>query len=146
MPSSARHAPAVLLLLARGARAWVDEPDANQNTPLHLAAYGSALDAARVLLTSGAKVDAQNKFGATPLHWAASPSPWRADPRAVERVSPELIRLLLARGARIDARDHQGEREGSAHLVLPACGRHDSMPNSGAWVARRSPRGDDRET
>ena len=48
-----------------------------------------------MLLAKGAKTDARNDFGATPLHRAASHG-W-----------PEAIKLLLAHKADINARDNQ---------------------------------------
>src|SRR5262245_8321435 len=45
------------------------------DTPLHLAAAGLFVDSARLLLESGADVNAQNRRGATPLHYACDPRP-----------------------------------------------------------------------
>ena len=49
--------------------------DANDNdgwTPLHLAAENGQLTTVRLLLSKGAKINKQNRYGRTPLHWACS--------------------------------------------------------------------------
>jgi ankyrin repeat protein len=70
----------------------------NMETPLHLAAGHGNIEAARVLISRGAKVDARDKFGATPLHNAA----------AVNKL--ELVKLLLEHGASARAEDLQGRK------------------------------------
>lgn len=78
-------------LLARGAPA--DRPTRlERGTPLHWAAEQSNVRAVQILLDHGADLHAQEIAGATPLHLAAGRSG-----------DPETVRLLLARGARVDA-------------------------------------------
>jgi ankyrin repeat protein len=76
------------------------------DTPLHLAAAGLRHDAARNLLAAGAPVDAVNRRGATPLHYACDPRPlsptW--DPDAQRRV----IELLVSAGAAVSQPDRGG--------------------------------------
>ena len=76
------------------------------DTPLHLAAAGLRHDAARALLAAGAPVNAANRRGATPLHYASDPRPlfptW--DPPAQRR----LIDLLISAGAAVDHPDRGG--------------------------------------
>jgi ankyrin repeat protein len=77
----------VRLLLDHGA-------DPNQATlygsPLSQACWNDGVEAARILLDRGAKVDARDAFADfTPLHWAA----------ASEALRPDLVELLLAGGA-----------------------------------------------
>ena len=77
------------------------------DTPLHLAAAGLRTDAARLLLESAADVNAQNRRGATALHYACDPRPksggvWSPAAQA------EVIDLLIQRGARVDHADKGG--------------------------------------
>lgn len=66
--------------------------------PLHLAAgvIGWSEAFCAMLLAAGAKVNAKNKRGVTPIHYAA----WAHQPNAA--------RLLANMGAKIDARDEEG--------------------------------------
>ncbi len=97
------------------------------NTPLHYAARDDRGDIARLLIARGAKVDATNRLGVTPLHKATrsasvagvlldrganvnatdkhgrTPLHWAsADPKSTTRS------LLLRRGASVNATDHRG--------------------------------------
>jgi ankyrin repeat protein len=68
------------------------------DTPLHLAAAALRTGAAKLLLENGAKANAENRRGATPLHYACDPRPksggtW--DPAK----QGELIELLVQHGA-----------------------------------------------
>ncbi len=67
-------------------------------TPLHLAAFFGHLEAAKVLLSRGAAVEARstNAMQNTPLHAAAAGR------------HAEIAKLLLGHGARADARQHGG--------------------------------------
>ena len=81
-------------LLARGAPA--DRPTrVERATPLHWAAEQGNVQAMRILLDHGADLHAQQLSGATTLHLAAGRSR-----------NPEAVRLLLARGAKVDALNH----------------------------------------
>jgi ankyrin repeat protein len=54
------------------AGAPVDARDNNIGwTPLHLAAWGGHLETVQFLVERGAPVDAKDRYGRTPLHWAA---------------------------------------------------------------------------
>lgn len=66
----------------------VETPAANGNTALMMAAYKRNGPAAQALLAKGAKVD---RPGWTPLHYAAASG------------DEEIAKLLIARGARLDA-------------------------------------------
>jgi len=76
------------------------------DTALHLAAAAHAPEIARELLARGASVEARNRRGAQPLHYAADGSPdathW--DPVAQSAV----IRLLVEAGADPDSTDRSG--------------------------------------
>src|SRR5215470_4136864 len=82
---------------------WVYTGD----TPLHLASAGLRIDSVRRLVEYGADVNAQNRRGATPLHYACDPRPksgsvWNPEVQAA------LIRFLIRNGANIDQADKGG--------------------------------------
>ncbi len=77
------------------------------DTPLHLAAAAIRLPAVKALVDAGADVDAANRRGARPLHYACDPRPshdtsWRPEEQE------SVMRLLLAHGADADASDKTG--------------------------------------
>ena len=77
------------------------------DTPLHLASAALRTDSARLLLESGADVNAQNRRGATALQYACDPRPksggiWNPEAQAA------LIDLLIQHGARVDHADKGG--------------------------------------
>ena len=115
--------------LAEIARLDPNQPDRQGMTPLMHAAAVGTLDAVRLLLDAGARVDARNAFGATALI-CANGEPLRsrlliehgADVEATTSQgrtpllvaagrdgNVELVRLLLARGARPNVRADSGE-------------------------------------
>ena len=65
-------------------------------TPLHLAATRCHVDAAKLLLDKGAKIDAKAAGGTTPLDLAAQAG------------CVDMVNLLLTKGAKVNARDDQG--------------------------------------
>ncbi|KAJ3113847.1 hypothetical protein HDU96_002844 [Phlyctochytrium bullatum] len=96
-------------------------------TVLHVASFHGHLDAARVLLTAGARVATRDTFGHTALHFAVIGGHagvvrlllhHGADAGAVDGLGntplhlarcAEVARALLEGGARVDARDWAGE-------------------------------------
>ncbi|MET0279654.1 MAG: ankyrin repeat domain-containing protein [Steroidobacteraceae bacterium] len=81
----------IALLLKAGADP--SSPNADGETALHMVARSGNVDAARLLIKAGAKVDAVENFGGqTPLMWAAA------------RRHPEMMELLISKGADINAR------------------------------------------
>jgi ankyrin repeat protein len=81
----------IRLLLKAGADP--ESPNADGETALHLVARSGNVEAAKLLLKAGANVDAVEQFGGqTPLMWAAA------------RRHPQMVELLLANGADVNAR------------------------------------------
>ncbi len=70
--------------------------DNEGSTPLHFATESDHKDAAQLLLTCGADVNAKDKWGYTPLHVAAREG------------REDLAELLLANHAEVDAKDNDG--------------------------------------
>jgi len=81
----------IRLLLKAGADP--ESPNADGETALHLVARSGNVEAAKLLLKAGAKVDTVEQFGGqTPLMWAAA------------RRHPQMVELLLSKGADVNAR------------------------------------------
>jgi ankyrin repeat protein len=97
--ADAEHCRTVLLLLDRGADINAAGKHDSGNTALHVAAISGNATMACFLLDQGAKIEATNWLGRTPLLCAtASDSTGRI----------QVIRLLLDYGAKIDAKDKKG--------------------------------------
>jgi len=91
LAADASNTELIELLLKAGADP--DSPNPDGETALHLVARAGNLDAAKLLLRAGAHVDARERFGAqTPLMWA------------VARRHPEMVELLISKGADVNAR------------------------------------------
>jgi ankyrin repeat protein len=72
----------------------INQPDTNDKTALHLAVENRGLEVARVLLDAGARVDARDDEGQTPLHKA---------------LGGDMISLLVEHGhASLDTMDNEG--------------------------------------
>src|SRR5262245_42538949 len=76
---------------------WLYEGD----TPLHRAAAALRTGAANLLLENGANANAENRRGATPLHYACDPRP-KSDGTWDPARQGELIDLLVQNGAKLD--------------------------------------------
>ena len=93
-----RHTAMVDVLLARGADMNATSRNGHANAPLHAAAAGRAGAALmRRLLDAGARVNARQSGGHTPLHEAALGG------------DAEVVRLLLAAGADPETGNHEGQ-------------------------------------
>jgi ankyrin repeat protein len=96
----AGSAPIIDALLKAGADPNTKNPEGE--TPLMAVARSGKVDAARRLLDAGADVNAREDWGGqSAIMWAAAQS------------QPEMVKLLAARGADVDARGviHQWERK-----------------------------------
>ena len=90
-------------LLAKGCA--VEAEDRTDLGPLHLAAINGRTDVCRLLLESGADLDAPSFMG-TPLHVAARGG------------REEVARLLIEAGADVNARPDGGEGDPPLHVAL----------------------------
>jgi ankyrin repeat protein len=68
--------------------------DEVNSTPLHHAVGFAPMDVVTLLLDAGADINAKNRRGATPLHWAIH--------------DEAKVRLLIARGAQVNVRQVEG--------------------------------------
>jgi ankyrin repeat protein len=105
-------------------RLLTDEPDlrhrlSDQDRATILDAAAAHPDALALMLTYGFPTDARDDQGEQPLHTAAYHG------------NPETVRLLLAAGADIDARDHRFRATPLAFATIGS-GEHDGDP--GDWV------------
>jgi hypothetical protein len=72
------------------------------DTALHMASAAFQRATAQLLVRKGAALDAKNRRGAEPLHYAADANTWNPTAQA------ETIRYLLSAGANANARDANG--------------------------------------
>ena len=102
----ATHPKIIDLLLRAGAH--VNKPSGSAgNTPLHRSASKADVEAVRHLIARGAKVNAVNPFGTTPLHTACRTPSLLLQEDGVQRAK-QTIRVLIAAGARVTVADMRG--------------------------------------
>jgi ankyrin repeat protein len=109
------HQEIAELLISRGAD--LDAQDPWDSTPLYLAAEQGHIEIVELLIAEGAEVNVKSKrWGYTPLHRAA----WGPVVRPLSERSEnsgsapntsytEIVDLLIAQGAEINARDNDGQ-------------------------------------
>lgn len=143
-------------------RTNVNAPQPDGMTALHWAAYYDDVAAVRLLLGAGASARSANRYGVTPLSLACTnrnaviaeallKAGAEADPAAggetplmtaARTGAAEIVTLLLARGARIDARD---DRRGQTALMWAAAEGHAAIVQdfieAGADFHLRTPSG-----
>lgn len=105
------HTDVVETLLANNADVNARSGNAMRNQPLHAAAAGRRVEAARLLIESGADVNGTQAGGFVPLHSAA------------QNGDLALVQLLLSRGADVNARSDDGRTalslaEGAGHAEV----------------------------
>ena len=83
-------------LIAAGADISLRDNSLSRATPLHSIADSGQTEAAEVLLSHGASIDAKDSLGRTPLH------------RAANSGQKKMAELLIAKGADINAEDTRG--------------------------------------
>jgi ankyrin repeat protein len=87
-----------------------DAVDKSGVTPLHRAVRTRSREAVRALLDGGAKLRQPNKSGSTPLHLAVQATGrGGAGSDAARQQQVGIIKLLLARGAKLTDQDSQGK-------------------------------------
>ncbi|KAK6620731.1 hypothetical protein RUM43_011026 [Polyplax serrata] len=94
--SEFNHLEVVRFLIGKGADSFIK--DAEQNIALHWAAFGGSTDIVEMFLNDGSDINAVNVHGDTPLHIAARQHKY------------SCVLLLLARGARSDLKNKNGEQ------------------------------------
>ena len=104
-PDLARHAAATGAD-RKTSESWFFDPIGHYmyagDTALHMAAAGFRRDIADSLIAHGADLNARNRRGAQPLHYAADANRWDPDAQVA------VITCLAAAGADIDAADKSG--------------------------------------
>lgn len=88
----------VRVLMNKGAQVDALSENALRNTALHAAAAGQATEAAKLLVTHGANVNARQHGGWTPLHATAQSG------------ALEFARLLIENGADVNVRGENQQR------------------------------------
>ncbi|XP_044729948.1 serine/threonine-protein phosphatase 6 regulatory ankyrin repeat subunit B-like [Chrysoperla carnea] len=75
---------------------YINEPDSDGRTPLHLSCFQNHLNVAKYLINSNANVNCQDKNLTTPLHWG------------VFNNNIQLVQILIDKKSVIQAKDRNG--------------------------------------
>jgi len=102
------HKDVLKLLLDRGAKVDVPNGEDNNNTTLHYAACWGAVQCCKLLLASGAAVDAKALDRSTPLSFAS------------EKGHTAIARMLIEAGATLEGKNDPEEKGGATPLLLAA--------------------------
>lgn len=115
--------------------------DSDRKTPLHVAAYNRMSECVRLLVNSGAEVDALTRFQSTPLHYASfvgsiscaktllefgtdidAKESWGQSPLmvAVKQGNLEFVKYILTQGPDLESVDHLDQQTA---LHIACCGR-----------------------
>ena len=115
----------------------VNVRDADRKTPLHLAAHNRKNECIKVLINSGATVDALTRFQSTPLHYASfvgsikcaqvlleysadidAKESWGQSPLmiAVKQGNLEFVKYLLTQGPNLESVDHL-DKQTALHIA-----------------------------
>lgn len=144
------------LLLARGAVVNAVDGDLTLSTPLHYASCFGRSEFVRLLLAHGARVNAVDSVGRTPLH-CAEPFGLEDIEYLAEKLSHKtgagalattgdfkaVVELLVAAGAKVNARDAHGETplfvaamfdRGGAIQALLASHANVNVQNEDGWT------------
>ena len=98
-------------------------------TPLHVASANGLTGTVQLLLDNGAKVEAKDEQGQTPLHYAVKPNRFR--PR--ERETIKTVICLLENGARYGTRDRSGRRPEDLMKIM----LWNIAPEEDGWAEKR---------
>ncbi|KAH9056407.1 ankyrin repeat-containing domain protein [Lactarius vividus] len=98
------------LLLERGADTNAQAKQHRQRTPLHFASFNGKLEIARLLLDHGAKVDAVDELGNTPLH-DVSKGKYESE------TAVAVARLLLERGSDVNSQPKYWQQRTPLHIA-----------------------------
>ncbi|KAK6361382.1 hypothetical protein TWF730_005115 [Orbilia blumenaviensis] len=88
------------IFLESGGDAIQAHMEGERRTAFHNAVYRGLLDVAKLLLKHGARINARDPWGETPLHWALY---------APIETRKEIVTLLIENGADLNMQDNQGQ-------------------------------------
>ncbi len=124
------NAPAIRLLLARGAR--IEARDTRGLTPLMAAARWGKTDGVAALLDGGARIGAVDQNGWNALMWAAF------------KGQSDMAAFLLDRGAALEARDPDGRTPLALATMKGHANTIELLAGRGAAVSRTTKASSDR--
>jgi len=108
----------------------VEMKDNNGNTTLHLVARPANIEIVKFLISIEADVDARNKYGETPLHWALDELYEVVDRKQSAKyfdLGFEVVRLLVSAGADVYAKDSCGNTPYGTAKAIGRMGRPEIM-------------------
>ena len=125
-------------LLKNGAISTINKQVLKRNmSALHRAVYGNKFELVKLLVENGALLDLQDKYGDTPLHYAAK----LPDQEAKDKI----CRYLLENGADGNARNNKGKAPWQRQWQWQWQRNEDTYPSFDAWLKHLYPNQSDRE-